>query len=245
MAMRGTARSGFSAMTLAAMVAAAVALLGARPATAAMYKWVDDQGVVHYSDKVPAEAVNKGATVLDKQGRQVKQIEAAPTPEQRKAKEADEEEKRAAAKSQEDQARKDRALLLSYTTEGEIDDAKKRALATLEAQIQSAESYSADLKRRQGALGTKKAGYGSNPIPADLERELNKVDLDLSRQAALIQQKKAEIVSLSARYDADKQRWKEIKADPQRAAVARQIDEPPAKKAPAKAPTSTNASAKW
>ena len=28
-------------------------------AAATTYKWVDDQGIVHYSDKIPPEAVNK------------------------------------------------------------------------------------------------------------------------------------------------------------------------------------------
>jgi hypothetical protein len=150
----------------------------------------------------------------------VKKIEPSPTPEQRKVMDAEEEQKRASAKATEERARKDRALMLSYTTEGEIDGSKKRALATIDSQIQSAESYSADLKRRQQALGKKKAGYGANPIPIELERELNNIDIELSRQTALIEQKKADIIAVSAKYDADKQRWQEIKADQQRAAAA-------------------------
>jgi len=60
--------------------------LGVQSAVAAgMYKWTDDKGAVHYSDQMPADAVNKGTTVFDKQGRPVKKIDAAPTPEQLKA----------------------------------------------------------------------------------------------------------------------------------------------------------------
>jgi hypothetical protein len=207
--------------TVAALVAlACMTLCGARGAGAATYKWVDDQGVVHYSDKVPPEAVSKGATVLDKQGRPTKKIEPAPSPEQLKAKAAAEEQQRALAKSLEEQARKDRALMQSYTNEEEIDIARNRALATIDTQIKSAQSYSADLTRRQQALKKQKAGYGDKAVPIELERELNTVDVELTRQTALIKQKTEEIVAVNAKYDADKKRWGEIKSDQQRSAAA-------------------------
>src|SRR5215470_11489627 len=161
-------------------VAAALALCAAGSAAAATYKWVDDQGVVHYSDKVPPEAVSKGATVLDKQGRPTKKIDPAPTPEQIKAKAAAEEQQRELAKSLEAQARRDRALMQSYTDEAEIDIARNRALATIDTQIKSAQGYSAELTRRQQELKRKKAGYGDKPVPIELERELNTVDVELS-----------------------------------------------------------------
>jgi len=189
-------------------------------AGAATYKWTDDQGVVHYSDKVPPEAVSKGATVLDKQGRPVKKIEPAPTPEQLKAKEAAEEDQRARAKVEQDQARKDRALMQSYTSESEIDIAKSRALSTLDAQIKSAQAYSADLTRRQQDLKKRKASFGDKPIPIDLERDLTNVDIELSRETALIKQKTEEVAAVSAKYDTEKKRWQEIKADQQRSSAA-------------------------
>ena len=219
-----SAGNGRWVITLAALVAASATLL-AHPAAAATYKWVDDQGVVHYTDKMPPDQVGKGATMLDKQGRQVQKIEPAPTPEQRKAMEAAEEQKQANAKAHEDRARKDRALLLSYTNEDEIDVAKKRALAQMETQIQSAEAYTSDLRKKQDALAKRKAGYGGKPIPPDLERDLGNVDLELSRQSALIQQKKADIINVAARYDADRQRWRDIKTDPERSAEALALDQ--------------------
>ena len=62
----------------AAACFAAWLALGALPAVAAgMYKWTDDQGVVHYSDQLPADAMNKGSVVFDKQGRPIKKIDPA------------------------------------------------------------------------------------------------------------------------------------------------------------------------
>ncbi|HEX7271764.1 MAG TPA: DUF4124 domain-containing protein [Casimicrobiaceae bacterium] len=208
-----------------ALLGAIVATCGAGAARAAgppptTYKWIDDQGVVHYSDKVPPEAVSKGATVLDRQGRPVRKIEPALTPEQLKAKEAAEEDQRARARAQEDQRRKDRALMQSYTTEEEIDEAKKRALATIGAQIKSAQAYSEDLTRRMEELKKRRASLGNNRVPPDLEREINTVDVELAREAALIKQKNEEIASVSAKYDTDKARWEEIYSDQARKAAA-------------------------
>ena len=44
-------------------------LLLCLPAPAQVYKWTDDQGIVHYSDQLPVDGVNKGGVVIDKQGR--------------------------------------------------------------------------------------------------------------------------------------------------------------------------------
>jgi len=215
--MRAASTNRIGRITVAVAILVMCGIGGARAAT---YKWVDDQGVVHYSDKVPPEAVSKGATVLDKQGRPVKNIEPALTPEQVKAKQAAEDEQRARARVQEEQLRKDRALMQSYTTESEIDVAKNRALGTINAQIKSAQTYTADLTRRLQELKTRKASYGDKRVPPDVERDINTADVELARQNALIKQKTDEIAAVTAKYDADKARWEEIYSDQARRAAA-------------------------
>jgi uncharacterized protein DUF4124 len=201
-------------IVFAAMVCTGVAL------AAGTYKWTDEQGVVHYSDKAPPETPAKGATVLDKQGRAVKKIEPPLTPEQLKAKADEDERQRALAKAKDEQARKDRALMQSYTSEDEIDIARGRAVSTIESQIKSAQAFSADLTRRQQTIAKQKAGYGAKPIPIELERESASVDSELSRQTVLVRQKQEELALATAKYDTIKQRWREIVADQDRAAAA-------------------------
>jgi hypothetical protein len=201
---------------------------------AGMYKWVDDQGVVHYTDRIPPESVSKGATVLDKQGRSVKTIDPAPTAEQRKAIEAEAERQRDVAKANAEQARRDRALTQSFTTEAEIDVARARAVATVEGQLSTIGAYIADMTRRKQDLEKRKAGYGSKPVPAAVDNELNSVTEELTRQTALQAQKKESLVTIGKKYDADKKRWQEIKleqeeaAERQRAADAQKASAPPA-----------------
>ena len=114
----------------------------------------------------------RARTELDKQGVPVKRTDPALTPEQRRAREAEEEQKRAAAKEQEEVARRDRALVSSYTSETEIDLARSRALATIDAQIESARGYVAQLDKRKVELDKRREALGDKPVPHALEREL-------------------------------------------------------------------------
>jgi hypothetical protein len=196
----------------AAFVLLAAMALAAAPGRATTYKWVDEKGTVHYTDKIPPEAVNKGSTVLDKQARPLKKIDPALTPEQLRARETEEEQKRANAKQQEETARRDRALISSYTTEAEIDLARTRSLTTIDSQLESARAYASQLTRRREDLDKRKAALGDKPLPPALERELEGTDSELAKQAKLIGQKERERAAVLARYESDKARWRELKA---------------------------------
>jgi hypothetical protein len=203
---------------------------------AGLYKWTDDKGVVHYSDQMPPDAVNKGTVVFDKQGRQVKKIDAAPTAEQLKAKEEEAERQQAMTRERDSQNRKDMALLQSYTSENEIELARNRALGAVANQVKSIETYTADLSRRQQELEKQKAALAGKPMPAALENEWSGLNEELARQGRLLAQKKDEMASINARYDVDRRRWQEIKADQARASA---LGLEPAVKPPAKPASST------
>ena len=201
---------GRAAWAASALALALVAAAGAAGATT--YKWVDEKGVVHYTDKIPQDAVNKGSTVLDKQARPVKKIDPALTPEQRRALEAEEEQRRQQARVAEEVARRDRALMSSYTTEAEIDLARARALATIDAQIESAQGYTAQLRKRKDEIDKRKVAGGEKALTPAIERELEGAERELARQARLIELKQAERAAAIAKYDADKSRWRELRA---------------------------------
>ncbi|HET7374916.1 MAG TPA: DUF4124 domain-containing protein [Gemmatimonadaceae bacterium] len=197
----------------AALGAAMVAFAFAAPVAAATYKWVDERGVVHYTDHLPPEQVDKARIELNKDGVPVKKVDPAPTPEQRKAKEAEEAKAREAVRAKEEGARRNRALLQSYTSEAEIELARRRALSTLEGVIQSAQMYSEQLVSRKAEAERKKAEYGNKPIPPALERESTTVDAELAQQADLLALKKREVAEVQSRYDAILARWRELTSD--------------------------------
>jgi hypothetical protein len=190
----------------------ATGLLAAGPAPKVMYKWVDENGVVHYTDKMPPEAVDKASIELNKQGVPVKKTEKALTPEQRRAIAQDADRQKQIARQQEELARRDRALVSSYTSEAEIDLARNRSLQTINNVVQSTLAFSEQLNKRKAEAEAKKVEFKGKPVVASLDRELESIDTELARQADLIAQKKRETEAVVARYDADKQRWRELVA---------------------------------
>jgi hypothetical protein len=192
------------------LAAAAVALvlpLEAALAATTLYKWTDEQGVVHYTDKIPPEVVNRGSVELSKQGMPGKKTDPLGTPEQQQARAAEAARQRALAKEREDVARQDRAVLDSYTTESDIDLARNRALKTIDSALQSAQSYTAQLTKRKAALAEMKIEPTDKSGLAARERELSRIDTDIAAQTALITQKQKEIVATNTKYDEDKARW--------------------------------------
>lgn len=206
------ARAGVAVRLLGALVLATMVIVGAPHARAATYKWIDEQGVIHYTDKIPTEAINRGNVELDKQGVAIKKTDPALTPEQRKARADEEARQQQLAKDRDLIERRDRALLATYTVESEIDLARKRALTTIDAQVESSTAYSATLTKRKAEIESNKAALGDKPVPVVLERELANITAELTKQVDLIAAKQKEIVAVNARYDADKKRWKELRA---------------------------------
>ena len=203
-----------------ALVTVAVALSTVGSARAAMYKWVDEKGVVHYADKMPPEAVDKATTELSKQGVTVNKTDKVPTPEQRRAKEQEAERAKEALKAQEEAARRDRALVASYTNEAEIDLARSRALQTINNVIVSSQAFSEQLNKRKMDVEAKKVESQSKAVSSGFDRELETIDAELQRQTDLVAQKNKEAAVIISKYDADKQRWRELIASREKAGAS-------------------------
>lgn len=193
---------------LAALIAG---LAFSLPASAKMYKWVDDQGVTHYGETIPPEYANKDRAELNKAGRTVKKQEVL-TPEERRASEEKNAEKRAEEKAALEQKRRDKALVNTYSNSNEIDLARNRNLQQLDARINSINSQ---LKMAEGNLaGLKKEADTYNAsgkkIPASLQEDLKEAEERLAKLQQDQEKAGAEKAALNARYDADKARYREL-----------------------------------
>lgn len=203
-----------AACRIAAFVLVALVAFVSGRAHAALYKWTDARGEVHYSDKLPVEAVNGATTQLNRQGVTVHKTEAArPLAQQPVAHTESEEQKlREAERARVLAARRDRALIESYASEAEIDLAKSRAVATIDGQVRSAYAYVAQMAKRRQELEDKKPTYAPRPVPGSLVREIETIDAEVGRQNEFIAAKEKEAAGVAARYEADKQRFRELRA---------------------------------
>ncbi len=180
------------------------------PAAAKLYKWVDDNGVTHYSETIPPEYANKNRSELSTSGRVVKK--EILTPEQRRAREEAEAGKRAEEEAARELKRRDKALLNTYSSVEEIDLARERTIQQVQSRINS---ISSQIKRATDELNALKTEAVSNTsagraVPPSLKEDLEETQTRLTKLQQELEQAKTEKSGVEARYEADKTRYKEL-----------------------------------
>ena len=107
---------------------------------AKLYKWIDENGEVRYSDRMPQSASKKQHQTLNDQGIVIQTKEAAKTSEELDAfKKAEEERKKRLViekKESDERRKKDQALLLTFSSESELELAKTERIEVLDSIIQ-------------------------------------------------------------------------------------------------------------
>ena len=189
-------------------------LLGAAGAAAPaaaqkLYKYTDPAtGQTVYTDKLPTNAAGKANEQLSPQGTVVKRNEAALTPEQNAAKEAERKRKIEEDLAAKEEKRKNQALLNTYPSERDIDEARVRALKANEESIKEAERRLADAEKRKQSLAAEAEFYRKRPMPALLKQEIQTNEVEIRSQAELLEKKKKESDAINARYDEDLRRYR-------------------------------------
>ena len=199
-------------VVLTCLIAALLALSAqAQQGNARMYKCIDTDGKVYYSDRMNPDCGQ--ISELNRQGVVMKKREVAKPGQPSKADPA-----AATPKNLKEQERRDRALTATYTTEEEIDAARDRSLAipaqgvkSIESKLDKFNQQLTELKKQADTLATQK-----KPLPAHLLEEVNASQKEVSGLEADLVQRKAQSDSIRAKYEADKQRFRELKdASPQ------------------------------
>ncbi len=180
------------------------------------YRCVTKAGRKYYGSTIPPQCTGELVEALSAQGTLLFRIEPPLTPEQKAAKEA-EEQKAAEAeaaraeqqKAAEVQARRDRALLQTYTDESDIERVRARALASNREASAQVEARIAQLKARQAQLD-KEAEKFQDPsqIPDKVQQDRKAVAYDLSLQEQLLESRKREAAEINARYDEEKRKYR-------------------------------------
>jgi len=127
-------------------------LLASAPVQSALYRWVDANGKVHYSDKIPPKVAQNGHTKLYKNGTTKEKVESAKVRREKQRKLKQEKERRQRlkrAKQREDlQEMKDTQLLSMFSNLEELESVYK-------SKIQMASSSINVLKTRHKKLSDK------------------------------------------------------------------------------------------
>lgn len=172
------------------------------------YRWVDEQGVVHYGDHIPPQYAAQDRSVLNADGIEVSHLDAQKSPEQAAA----------AEKARTDvlkQRQHDSFLVSTYTSTKDIESLRDLRLEQLQGQRAASAQYVESLRARLGTLQVRSLTYlpysaNARRMPDDvaenLVRTLNEVRQQTAALAATSEQEK----DLRRQFDADIQRYREL-----------------------------------
>ena len=172
-----------------------------------MYKCVDAKGKVYYTQVPPKECIGRETDEISRQGRVTKRTEAALTPEQQAAREEEQKKKQEQEIAAREEKRKNQALLNTYSSEKDIEDARGRALKDNEVAIQESEKRIAGAEKRKKELEAEKEFYLKKPMPPKLAQDIKNNEVEIRNQRDLLEAKKKQIANINARYDEDQRRY--------------------------------------
>ncbi len=175
------------------------------------YRCVGKDGKKYYGQSMPMECLGMPVEQLNAQGMVIKRFDAQASAADRAKKEADEEERKKREAVSKEEGRRNRALLATYTSDKDIDEARGRALKDNEAAVQDIERRIAGLKKHQEELKKELDFYqGKNKPPDKLNDDIRNLDFDIQTQQDLLASKKRDVNTINARYDEDKKRYVEL-----------------------------------
>lgn len=195
----------------AALSCAAALLLSAHAAAQQrMYKCVDAKGKVYYTQVPPKECAGLDTQEISRQGRVTKRTEAALTPEQQAAREEEKKKKQEQEIAAREERRRAQALLNTYSSEKDLEEARARALKDNEVAIQESEKRIAGAEKRKKELDAEKEFYLKKPMPPKLALDIKNNETEIRNQRELLEAKKKQVTSINAKYDEDRRRYREL-----------------------------------
>ncbi|MGO9802397.1 MAG: DUF4124 domain-containing protein [Steroidobacteraceae bacterium] len=174
------------------------------------YRWVDEQGVVHYGDQVPPQYAGKDREVLNGAGVPVQHFDAQKSPEQVAADARD----RAAVIRQKQH---DAFLVTTYTSVKDIEALRDSRLEQLKGQRGAAQQYVESLRSRLGALQTRALSFrpynsraDARRMPDDLAEDLVRTLNEMRSQTNALATESDQEAKLRAQFQEDIERYREL-----------------------------------
>ena len=188
-------------------------LLYGSMAGAGLFKWVDDEGEVHYGDRIPPEYSDKERRKLNEQGRTLKVYDAARTPEEIAEAERLEALRLEQEKQDAEQQRKDHVLLATYSSEDDLLKTRDGKLASVEGLIQLTYRRIESMNLRMKQLTEDAADFerSGKPVPELLTRQIENIRIQTAENESFIVIKKQEQYEINERFQKDINRFRELK----------------------------------
>lgn len=184
-------------------------------AQAKMYKWVDENGQVHFGDKIPTKYLVKEHDELNELGVKTRHREAAKTPEQKAEERRLEREQKKIELLEKKKKQRDRVLLDTYTTERDLIVARDSRLDAVNSQINLAESIISDSGNKIESMEQQvtEIKASNREVPVDLYNRIDNEKQQVAVQTKVMQNHKKRSVEISEQFNGYIERFKVLKAE--------------------------------
>ena len=179
-----------------------------------VYTWVDNDGVRHYGDSIPAEYAELDKARVNQHGIPVETFQGRLSEEELEQKRL--EEQRLA--EEEAEKRENRALLATYLNPEEIVDHRDRRIELFDAQARVTELFLKNLNRRLEKLmaeANRFQPYSDDPdapmIDSDLLAEIDVTKETIERHEKNLQKFRDDKDEIMKKFDRDLKRFEELK----------------------------------
>ena len=182
--------------------------------TADTYRWTDEQGKVHYSDRVPPEQAKNRRARLNEQGFEVEVVQAPKTREQLEREQLLKLLRTQQEKVLEEQRDQDQALMRTYRNADELLAALKVKLDSLDGIVKLTQT---SLDRDRQSLSTlqvrmRELENQGQPLPQPMLDSLAVINRRIATYANQIQRTETEKLATTDRFKRDLKRFQAIQA---------------------------------
>ncbi len=180
-----------------------------------LYKWVDENGRVHYGDKIPPEYAKRESRELNTQGVQVDKRDAAKTAEQIAEEERQRAEAAERARIQAERDAHDRMLLATFSTEDDMVMTRDGKIAAIDGAVRVTEGHIERINNTLSELTGEVADLerSGRPIPDQLRDSIVEQRRQLHHFQDFIVNKRKEQEAIRAQFGADIQRFRELQQE--------------------------------
>lgn len=185
---------------------------GAMAENRKLFRWVDDQGRVHYGDVVPPAYAKQGRSELNERGITVRNVDRAKT-----AEEIAEEQRQARIRAEQEriareQAAYDRILLDTYSSVEVMEKTRDTKIVGLQGQIRVTEGNIENLRKQLNEQMGRAAALerSGKAVPDTLQNEIIATQDQIRKSLEFILDRRDEIESVRAQFAKDIARYREI-----------------------------------
>jgi hypothetical protein len=179
-----------------------------------MYKWVDENGQMHFGDKIPQKYLVKEHEELNERGMKVKHKEAEKNAQEKAEEQHLEQERKKAALEAQKKEKMDRVLLDAYDSENDLIIARDSRLEAVASQIQLSEAIISESNKKIKSMEERVAEIkvSGRTVPDNLYVTLESEKQQVATQTRVMLTHKKRSDEISEKYNDYIKRFKEAQA---------------------------------